>query len=428
MIRNGRLLCWYDVFYKPLSIVLLFVFLYCGAALLFPYTGSVGVVYGVVLLLLFVLFFLLFSLCMFGVGAPLISGRRFRFAESGSSVLPFVFSIVGIAFLVVDKVYFRGIDFFNMSPAEIRNKISSESGGGVSSIFSLIGNVLQCFVVVAAFNSVFKDSGFRFFIMQALFLTIVFASSYLLGGRTPLLTYLVIIFSVYILSGRAASTFAAAKFMLPAIFVALAFALTIFSLRARAIGIESSEYLSAMLLHLGAANVESSLAEEGGAFRDGLNYFYVVVAYLIHPFWVSSEIALGSGGGGSVSFYTLQFLLSKFIYIDLSSAKHAYYQLFSSLPGGLYYDYGFVGVLLYSFFLAVVGYVGVVVLVLSRGRAVVGRMLIVFCLATLLLSPLLHSLNFVFFLFYMSVLFGYAFYKDLLCLLFFLLSGEAFRK
>lgn len=423
MVRNSYLLSYSDVFLKPVSLVLFFVFLYCVVALLFPYTGSAGVVYGVILLALFVLSFVLFLFCFFGVWAPFIGGRRFGFEGGGASALPFLLSIVGIAFLVVDKVYFRGIDFVNMTPAEIRNKVSSESDGGVSSLFSLLGNFLQCFVVVAAFNSIFRDSGFRFFFNQALFFLVVFASSYLLGGRTPLLTYLVIVFSIYISSGRAVSVFAAAKFMLPAILVALSFALSIFALRARAVGIDSSEYLSAMLVHLGATNMDGSLVGGGGVFVEVLNYFYVVVAYLVHPFWVSSEIALGSNGGGNISFYTLQFLLSKFISIDLDSAKHAYYELFSSLPGGLYYDYGFVGLLLYSFVLAVIGGLGVAILVGSQGRAILGRILIVFCLATLLLSPLLHSLNFVFFLFYMAILFVYAFAKDSLGFLYFLFSG-----
>lgn len=424
MARNSCSLNCFDVYFKPVSIVLFFILLYCVAALLFPYSGSAGVVYGVVLLALFVLFFLLFSFFIFGVAAPFFNGRRFDFKGGDASALPFILSIAGIVFLVVDKVYFRGIDFINMTPAEIRNKIASEEGGGVSSIFSLLGNVLQCFVVVAAFNSIFKDSGFRFFISQTLFFLVVLASSYLLGGRTPLLTYLVLVFSIYISSGRAVSAFAAAKLMLPAIFVALAFALSIFALRARAIGIDSSEYLSAMLVHLGASNVDRSLVREGGVLKDGLNYFYVLVAYLVHPFWVSSEIALGSDSGGSISFYTVLFLLSKIIFIDLDSAKHAYYALFSSLPGGLYYDYGFVGLLLYSFFLAVIGFSGVAVLVASRGRAICGRMLIIFCLATLLLSPLLHSMNFVFFLFYMAVLFVYALIKDFFWFLCFLFSGE----
>lgn len=426
MVRNASSLNCHDVFFKPVFLVLFFVFLYCVVALLFPYTGSAGVVYGVILLALFVLLFVLFSFCIFGVGAPFI-GRRFSFEGGGASVLPFVLSIVGIVFLVVDKVYFRGVDFINMTPAEIRNKISSESGGGVSSLFSLLGNFLQCFVVVAAFNSIFRDSGFRFFLNQSLFFLVVFASSYLLGGRTPLLTYLVIVFSIYISSGRAVSVFSAAKFILPAILVALAFALSIFALRARAVGIDSSEYLSAMLVHLGAANADSLLVGNGGVFRGGVNYFYVIVAYLVHPFWVSSEIALGSNAGGSISFYTLQFLLSKFISIDLDSARHAYYELFSSLPGGLYYDYGFSGIFIYSFFLAVMGFWGVAILAVSRGVFMLGRMLIVFCLATLLLSPLLHSLNFVFFIFYMSALFVYAFIKDAFRFLYFSFSDKRAR-
>lgn len=423
MARNPCSLSYLDVYFKPISIVIFFILLYCIAALLFPYTGSAGVAYGVILLTLFLLCFLLFSIFVFGAAAPFFNKRSFGFEAGNASALPVLLSILGIVFLVIDKVYFREINFINMTPAEIRNKIASEGGSGVSSIFSLFGNVLQCFVVVAAFNSIFKDSGFRFFVSQAFFFLVVVASSYLLGGRTPLLTYLVLVFSIYISSGRAVSAFAAVKFMLPAIVVALAFALSIFALRAHAIGIDSSEYLSAMLVHLGANNVDSNLSR-GGVLDDGLNYFYVVVAYLVHPFWVSSEIALGSDSSGSISFYTVLFLLSKIISIDLDSAKHEYYTLFSSLPGGLYYDFGLIGILLYSIFLAVIGFSGVFILVASQGRAILGRVFIAFCLATLLLSPLLHSMNFVFFLFYMAVLFVYAFVKDIFWFLSFLFSKK----
>lgn len=411
MTQKLKLINYYDVYLKPLLICWFFIAAYCAAAIVFPFSGSEGVAYGVILLILFASLCFIFSFVFIGVCSKFLQGRKFSVQSSGDSVLPFLFAIIGIALIIIDRVYFRGIDFVTMSPAEIRNKITAESTGGVSSIFSILGNVLQCFVVVSAFNSIFKDAGYRLFFKQGLFLMVVFGSSYLLGGRTPLMTYLVIVFSIYISSGRAVSVFSALKFIFPAFFVAMIFALSIFSLRASAVGIDSGEYLSAMLVHLGAEN--ASVNSSGGEIgADALNFLYVVMAYLLHPFWVSSEIVVDTERGGHISFYALLFLFSKFFSIDLPGAKHAYYELFSSLPGGLYYDFGFFGLFFYSFLLSVFGFLGLILLAVSKGLSKVGFVIIVFCVATLFLSPLLHSLNFVFFVFYMAVLFVYSIVKD----------------
>lgn len=401
----------YDVYLRPVLACCFLIFLYALAAVLFPFAGPEGVAYGVILLLVFISSFLIFTFGFVGFGARYISQRSFELGSRGGSALPFLLSVAGIILIIIDRVYFRGVDFINMSPAEIRNKVTTESAGGISSIFSLLGNLLQCFVIIAAYNSIFNDSGVKLFLKQAVFIFVVFASSYLLGGRTPLMTYIVIVFSMYVSSGRGISIFSALKFIFPAFFVAMIFALSIFSLRARAVGIDSAEYLSAILVHLGAQEPGSSVAgsEWGGDF---LNFFYVVLAYLLHPFWVSSEIVIDPARGGNISFYALLFLFSKFTSVDLDGAKHAYYELFSSLPGGLYYDYGLTGVLVYSFLLAALGFLGLIMLLNSKGASRIGFVMIVFCLGTLLLSPLLHSLNFVFFIFYMAILFLYAAMKD----------------
>ncbi|WP_367237610.1 hypothetical protein VXM67_08710 [Pseudomonas sp. Rh2] len=401
----------YDIYLKPVLVCCSFIFVYALAAILFPFSGPEGVAYGVVLLLLFIGSFLIFTFGFFGVGSRLLGGKFLSVESRGGSFLPFVLSVIGIVLIIIDRVYFRGVDFLVMSPAEIRNKVTAESAGGVSSVFSLLGNVLQCFVVISALNSIFNDTGLRLFLKQAVFIMVVFASSYLLGGRTPLMTYIVIVFSIYVASGRAISVFSALKFIFPASLFALIFALSIFSLRARAVGIDSAEYLSAILVHLGAEEPSTSLSSgEWGA--DVLNFFYVVLAYLLHPFWVASEIVIDPERGGNISFYAILFLFSKFLPIDLEGAKHVYYELFSSLPGGLYYDYGLSGLLAYSFVLAGIGFSGLMMLLASKGASKIGFVIIVFCLGTLLLAPLLHSLNFVFFIFYMASLFCYAAVKD----------------
>lgn len=401
----------YDVYLRPILACCFLIFLYALTAILFPFAGPEGVAYGVILLLLFISSFLIFTFGFVGVGAKFINQRVFELSSKGGSSLPFLLSVAGIILIVIDRIYFRGVDFINMSPAEIRNKVTAESAGGVSSIFSLLGNLLQCFVIVSAYNSIFNDSGFKLFCKQTAFILVVFASSYLLGGRTPLMTYIVIVFSVYICSGRGVSLFSALKFIFPAFFVAMIFALAIFSLRANAVGIDSGEYLSAILIHLGAQEPGSGVVGSGWA-GDILNFFYVILAYLLHPFWVSSEIVIDPARGGNISFYALLFLFSKFIPVDLDGAKHAYYELFSSLPGGLYYDYGLIGLISYSFLLAALGFLGLMLILSSKGASKIGFVIIVFCLGTLLLSPLLHSLNFVFFIFYMAVLFCYAALKD----------------
>lgn len=412
MFSNTRVLSYVDIYIKPLLFVLILIALYCVTAALFPFSGDADIVNGIIILVFFIAIFILSTFLFFCLGAGSVSRKRFSFDLGNESIFPFFVSLTGIVFLIIDKVYFRGIDFINMTPAEVRNQISSENASGISSVFSLFGNVFQSVIIISAFNSIFRDYGLRFFFRQVLFIFVVFMSSYILGGRTPLLTYLVIVFAIYITSGRAVSAWNSLKFIVPAVIFALIFALSIFVLRAKAIGINSSEYLYSMLIHLGAANVND--AHNGdGFFVDIKNYCYVIIAYLVHPFWVSSQIVLAPSGEGNISFYTLLFLFSKILPIDLEAAKHQYYELFASLPGGLYYDFGLFGVFFYAFFLALIGFLGVITLIVSRGLSRVGHVLVIFCLSTLLLSPLLHSLNFVFFIFYMAVLAIYSIYKDI---------------
>lgn len=395
---------------RAISLVCMFTAFYCFAALLYPYSGRSGVLPGVMILVLFICLFCIAYL----VTSSLFSGWGGVGMEwAGTTICWALFlSVLGISFILLDRIYYRGIDFVSMTPAEVRNKISAESTGGISSVFSVFGNILQCFVVVAGINSVARLKGRKLAISQVACLSVVLASSYLLGGRTPLLTYLVIMFSYYVLFHGLSGLLAYKKSIFFFVLLSVMFSVLIFKLRSDAVGLDSYGYLENMLKHLGAQDVGHGSIYTDSFFMDLVNYLMVVLAYLLHSFWVSSDIVYNSGGAGNISFSSVLFLISK-VGVDFSLARHEYYELFASLPGGLYYDFGLLGVFLYSCLLGVL--FAFSVFLLSLFDLMILKVFLVFVVSTLLLAPLLHSLNFPFYIFYMSILLLYALAFDFRC-------------
>jgi hypothetical protein len=375
-------------------------------AIFFPFNGEFGVFYGFVVLFILVgsyLLFLLFGLSFLsqlkGFGSVNLK------SQSKFSVywMPLLLGFIGIGLILVDRILFRGINPFILSPAEMRN-LMSQGDGGVSSAFSLFGNVLQCFCIIPAYYMISRRK-YSFIIFSLAFMISV-SSAYLLGGRTPILCFVVICFSAWIYFSKYKFSFLNILYGFLGMVLLVFFGVYVFVLRAELSNLDSYVYSTKLMLHLGFDDDFSALSSSGG-IGDYWNFLMLVVGYLVHPFFITSDAVVNGTGSGNVSFYALLFLGSKLFPIDLSSFKHDYYELFLSLPGGLYYDFGVFGLFFGGLTLAVIYVFGALLSSLLKGRADFPFIIILFVISTLLLSPLLSSINFVFFNFYIFILFSY---------------------
>lgn len=396
----------YDV--RANLVIIACISIYSLAAILFPFDSDAGVFYGFVVLFILITTYALsviFGLSFFSRFGELGYVNLRRYPSSYVYWVPIFLGFLGLVFIVVDRVMFRGINPFLVSPAEARN-IMSQGDGGVSSVFSLAGNIFQCFCIVPAYYMISR-SEYRFWVFVFSF-SIATLSSYLLGGRTPILCFVVISFATWIYFSRYSMSLKSSFYSLVGILSLGFFGVYVFVLRAELSGLDSYSYATKLIVHLGFSKDFSAFSEPSG-IGDYWNFLLLVIGYLVHPFFVSSDAVLNGSGAGNASFYAVLFLLSKFLPIDLSGFKHDYYELFLSLPGGLYYDFGVLGLLLGGFFLAAIYLFGAIVASFLKGRADFPFILILFVISTLLLSPLLSSINFVFFNFYIFILFSYFF-------------------
>ncbi|EPR7137143.1 O-antigen polymerase [Vibrio vulnificus] len=378
-------------------------------AMLFPVESKYGIHYGILIQIIFLSVFFIFSILSY---ALIFNKNEVILLQSTISSLyvikiPLFLSLLGIAFILIDRIVYRGINPLVMSPALVRYMLN-ESEGGISSVFSLLGNILQCFVIIPSYYVISRRVCVRWFFFPSLVIISLF-SSLLLGGRTPLLCFLVLNLGFLIMHHKLKVGFLIKFLMVFALFVA--FSVSVFILRAEATGVDSGEYAVNLLRHLHFVP-ESISISAGNVFDDILNYTLVVFAYAFHPYSISSDAILNGSGKGNITFYAISFLLAKFFPIDLIALKHDYYEMFVSLPGGIYYDYGIIGVVGISFILVIINALSLYALCKSKGRSDTAKIMISMIICIFIFSPLLNAFNFVFFIFYLFVLVSYFFFLN----------------
>ncbi|MHC6224580.1 hypothetical protein ACYU03_07335 [Pseudomonas sp. X10] len=363
--------------------------------------------------------------CLLAIGVEVAAPVRPQEARLPSRylvkcmTLACIVSVAGVLALVIDRTIYQGVDFLTQSFVEIRSRLNSERepGAGISSPFSVFGNLFQfsyffTFVFLIYYYEGFSRGQRRFYIGLVLFCLI--SGSYILGGRTIIGLFALTLIAMLV--ARSVSERSSLRRLLRvrtllAVAVLLVFVVAavvyVFHARASVNGLDSSMYLQSFLVHLHGQPVMGYEACTGSAWCDALNYLQLSGIYVTHVFWVLAETIYQPNlrPEGAPVFGASAVILSKVL--GSLSGEYEFAGLFNSLPGSLFYQYGGLGVAVGALFLGCA--MALAVCGLRRGSGI-GSVLSFYTLfMALLVAPVLSILNmmvFIFLLFSMLVMSG----------------------
>jgi len=405
----------------PVAIVLAVALLFLVLELSIPYTSAVADVYpayGVYALfyMVIVVSYFLVSLSLYFIDARTISVSVYSPSRELYTVMRLScwVSILGLGFLIIDRSLYQGVDYLSSNFVEIRSRLNSERAGaeGVSSIFSVVGNLLQFWYY---FAFVFLVYYYEFFsckqrwVLASLIFVALLTGSYILGGRSLIGVLVVSFIAVIIARGSSGRGAYAELFKIRSLvwiffagMLCLAAIMFVFYARASVGGNDSEAYLNSFVDHLHGMKTQSYNACDSGAVCDIKNYLLLTALYVTHTFWVLSENIqyLPSDAGGSALWGGVLALSSKVI--GSAGGEYQYAGLFNSLPGSIYYEYGLFGVVAGALLLA--SLLAWMNFSLLRSNGIFKVIFYVALLDTLLVAPVLSSMNVIMFIFVLASL------------------------
>lgn len=316
------------------------------------------------------------------------------------------FSLIGLAFLIYDKIEVQGIDY-SQGLALARQEwrvLGEERSSAASSLFSVIGYLLGGAYFLSLALSVSRTypltdrTRFSFIFVC---LAILLLNSAITGGRSSILLALIFISFGY---------FSASKNGHRGLFdgviynrnfkILLAasglYTLYIFYLRALASGQFVGIYSLYFLEYLGLTPYEwfAQIAYET-SWGGGLALLNLAVSYLTHSITSTAAILQAPAQSGDVILVNFMQIASKFGILDQPQDWFLAGR-FASLPGALYLQYGAIGLLLVA---ALLGFFSGLFSKMYTSQP--NRVFIFFfcsiCELILLMSPFLFAAEFLFF-------------------------------
>lgn len=275
-------------------------------------------------------------------------------------------SAVGLALLLFDKVIVQGIDYSG-GVASARQQWflqGQERGGGVSSIFSGLGYFagsayfLSLAVVFSRKIDLPDRQRLRLILIGFLFLL---ANSLITGGRSGILLAVVFISYAYFTRDQqgARPLFRRRIYRLAPLLIfglCVSYVLYIFNARATAGDVDVAYYSFRFLGFLGLEAYDSfERFVDGLALGWPLALVNLAVSYLTHSFATMAAIIEFDGEGGQFVFGHLKALLAKIGLVTTNSAESYLPGRFASLPGGLYHQFGLLGMLVAAILLGSFG-------------------------------------------------------------------------
>ena len=320
----------------------------------------------------------------------------------GNSWFLIVLPILGIALLAYDRIYLRGVNYSQSLRAARYEWLASEGG----SVFGVIGNLLVPLGYVGIFF-VFKYyshiSRARSALVVASSLVAVFGHAFLNGGRSNILLYFLMVYIAFCISGKRLKL--SSVFSKLGLFASILIIISVFY-------VASVTYSSATigdvsvneLLKLAIWEMYGEPDEEFfSVSHSSLVYVFLYFAlYLFHGQWTTQIIyGLMSHPGFHSIVSAPTVFLDKLGYIDLGMQKRAFSDtgVFISLPGAIYYDFGWIGVVLGSSLLGFIFGLSLAYLKNNYWRGTLGLLLVVSATSVLLLSPVLPVYGFSYFSF-----------------------------
>ncbi len=333
----------------------------------------------------------------------LSSGRQLNFNIYFTSIC----SILGFFLILYDRVFIRGIDYSNGLRAARYEWL--ESGGG--SFASVTGNLMIPLSYVALYFLISYRNKVR---KLKVLLLIVSASlgivghAALNGGRSNILIAFFLSLILFIFKGRydfqaKRKTYKSFILFTSVLLPILTFVIYLTNQSAQMANISMLE-----LVELGVYGLYGSPTENFEYIdNDGVAIFVYIFSYLFHGSWTAEALYTLKNSNyisqlpGSYLFYPLSVLASSLKIID-SPMELGYFSdsgAFLSLPGAIYYDFGFLGIVIGTFITGVA--VSISVYYLSYKRVTLfGFGIAIYPVIVALMSPILPAyglmyLNFV---------------------------------
>jgi hypothetical protein len=267
-----------------------------------------------------------------------------------------VLSFAGLGLLLVDKVVIQQIDFSQgIAIARDLWRREGEFREGISSVFSVLGYLLGFTFMAAAALAHLRWESLRpairtFALCGSVFLGLAY--SLLTGGRSIILVQLAAFAATGALRVLAGHKFfpgrmlRALSWAIALLGLAIFYSVYVFSERAAAAGIDPSVYSNEMLAFLGGSPTDRFQTLE--ALPEGLSgvaqFGVIAGAYLTHSFGTFESVMDMMSTPGSASFVFARSLLARLGMSDPVVEEWILSGRFLSLPGVLWYDFGWLGV------------------------------------------------------------------------------------
>lgn len=298
-------------------------------------------------------FFGLFVSCFFRFSLRVVFPSLFYIERVALYI--FLVAFLALVFVAYDRLFIQGVDYSKgVAHAREMWRALADERSGVSSVFNVLGNLLFPFVYFGvAFCVIFFEFSVKLRRIFYLSILLVFVFSVLTGGRELVL----VLFGVFLssLTFRLAIGFPMlSKGMKRDFFIvfsiAVLFSVYIGFLRSKSYDFGMDQYARSLAIRLGASGER---LEGVGNYTPDI--ILPVFIYIAHVKWIFLGV-LDHGGEGVSTFRQLFKMLSEyaplmFYWVDYQAPDYS--PNWISLIGSVYYDLGWFGIFIYSFFLMV---------------------------------------------------------------------------
>lgn len=310
---------------------------------------------------------------------------------------------LGISGILFDRIFIQGVDYSGgISAARENWRELSTSREGVSSPFSVLGNIFYPNVFSSIILTlVFYERLSKRLIRLLAGLVVVVLFSLIIGGRTSILVLAAVTLSALVMRrmiGLSLAPRGFVKYGLLGLLFCIFFTGLVFYWRMVNSPVDFSSY------------AVSLVGRHGGYLKPGdelvnVDIFdalmYSIVVYVVHVKWVFQSILANEFIlQGNAFFNQVMWILSTRGGVDLSVIGYDYNWTHSgnwiSLPGALWHDFRWLGVLLGSF--GVYGFFSLIFIVLIKSTCLGDRLKVWWVLASVALIAVFIFSPFVFLL------------------------------
>lgn len=312
-------------------------------------------------------------------------------------------SFIGVIFLFFNKIFIQGINYFDGIGAARHQMtaLTEEGSGSISSVYSAIGYPISSAYFISAMlifspNLLIRDRN-RIVLIFIIFILLI-ANSFLVGGRSGILLALTFL-TFPLFSENKINLFKnknCYRFLGIILSILFIYILYIFHSRASVNDINIKDYSIDFLEYLGLVPYDWFLIlSEDKYYGETLAIINLALSYMTHSISTVAGL-LDYKSSGFPVFNYLIILLEKLKFINNIDVDWPLAGRFMSLPGGVYFIWGFLGLLIFSVLIGV--FVGVISNIFRKNTNSMSLFFICSIFESLLLSsPFIFAGDLIFF-------------------------------